>query len=380
MPRTIKVAAVQMDAAPAPTAERLERADKLVTEAAQAGAQLVVLPEIFNTGYGYSPENHQRTEPVNGPTPTWLRETAHRLDLHLAGSLMLLDEDEVYNALLLFAPDGRMWRYDKNYPWGWERGYFRDAQRITVARTDLGDIGMLICWDAGHSDLWRRYAGQVDLMIVASCPPDVSNPTYHFPNGERITLADMGPLGNLIKDTGPLVFDEMLNQQTAWLGVPAVATVGSGHIKTDIPNGLATLATILPAAPWLIKYLPQAKRMQMSCDFVQGCKVVDGTGRVLSAVSQAQGETLALSEITLADQKPAPGPAQPASPLPWFSYFFADILLPALTIPVYRQGLRRTWGDKMAPVDSATRRWLAIMALSSVFSLGLGLLMRGRRR
>ena len=149
---------------------------------------------------------------------------------------MLLDEDEVYNSLLLFAPDGQMWRYDKNYPWGWERGYFRGGQGITVAGTELGDIGMLICWDAGHPNLWRRYASQVDLMIVASCPPDVSNPTYHFPNGEQVTLAQLGPVGAVVKDTGRLVFGEMIDQQTAWLGVPAVCTVGSGHLQTAIPN------------------------------------------------------------------------------------------------------------------------------------------------
>ena len=114
MPRTIAVAALQMDANPAPTHERLEIADRLARKAHEMGAQLVVLPEVFNTGYGYTDANYERTETLEGPTVTWMKETARKLDVHLAGSLFLLDENEIYNALLLFAPDGRLWRYDKH--------------------------------------------------------------------------------------------------------------------------------------------------------------------------------------------------------------------------------------------------------------------------
>ncbi|MEJ2150675.1 MAG: carbon-nitrogen hydrolase family protein, partial [Chloroflexota bacterium] len=176
--RELSVAAVQMDANPAPTAERLARAEPLVIRAAQAGAQLIALPELFNTGYAYSDENHARAERLGGPTTTWMRETAAHLDVHLAGTLMLLEQGDIYNALLLFAPDGRMWRYDKNYPWGWERGYFREphgSRRTVVAETDLGDFGLLICWDLAHCGLWRRYAARVDMMVICSCPPQVTD-------------------------------------------------------------------------------------------------------------------------------------------------------------------------------------------------------------
>lgn len=375
MPRTIRTAAIQMDAKPAPTADRLNRTDCLVTEAAQAGAQLVVLPELFNVGYAYTDENHYRVEPIDGPTATWLKETAARHNIHLAGSLLLLDEDEVYNALLLFAPDGRMWRYDKNYPWGWERGYFRDGHRLTVAKTDLGDLGMMICWDVGHPDLWRRYAGHVDMMVISSCPPDVTNPTYHFPDGDQLTFDDLGPLVALVKGTGRAVFGDMINQQTAWLGVPAVNTVGTGHIKTDIPNGRTTLLSILPTAPSLVKYLPQASRMQMSCDFVQGCKVVDARGQVLTELTQEQGEAFTIAEVTLPDERPSPQGSQPKSPLPWFSYFSSDILLPLLTIPVYRKGLRRAWGQRMAPTEASARHWMLLLGITVIVSLSLGFLL-----
>jgi hypothetical protein len=379
MARRIKIAAVQMNANPAPTADRLARANRLVTEAAEVGAQLVVLPELFNTGYGYSDANYRLAEPLNGPTATWMKETAARLNVHLTGTLMLLDHDEVYNALLLFAPDGRMWRYDKNYPWGWERGYFRDGNRITVAETDLGDMGMMICWDAAHPELWRRYAGRVDLMVICSCPPDASNPTYHFPNGDLLTFDDMGPLMASIKGSARLVFNDTINQQTAWLGVPTVNTVGSGHIKTAIPNGLGSLLTFLPAAPWLIKYLPQASRMEMSCDLTPGCKVVDASGQVLTELTQKQGEAFTTAEVTLADEKPRPRKPQPTPPVPFLTYLSSDVLLPSLTVPVYRKGLRRAWGKEMAPVEAATRKWTILLGLGVLAGFLTGLLWKRRR-
>jgi predicted amidohydrolase len=266
-----------------------------------------------------------------------------------------------------------MWRYDKNYPWGWERGYFRDGQGVTIARTELGDFGLMICWDTAHLDLWRQYAGQVDMMVISSCPPDVTNPTYHLPDGTYLTLDDFGPLAVQAKDTGRLLFGDMVNQQTAWLGVPAAQTVGTGHIQTDIPNGLLSLALFLPAAPWLAKYLPQANRLQLSCDFVQGCKVVGAQGQVLAELAQAQGERFTLAEVTLADNKPTPRSPQPKSLLPKSSYFVSDILIPWLTIPVYRRGLRRAWGANMAPIQTSTRRRLWGASLGVIALLGLGL-------
>ena len=125
-----------MEVAPAPVPERLPRFGLLVQAAAQPGARLIVLPELFNTGYAYSDANFRLAEPPDGATVAWMRATAARLDVHLAGSLLLRERGEIYNALLLMAPDGRTWRYDKRYPWGWERGYFRPGRGVTVAHSE----------------------------------------------------------------------------------------------------------------------------------------------------------------------------------------------------------------------------------------------------
>ncbi|MBN1937846.1 MAG: carbon-nitrogen hydrolase family protein [Anaerolineae bacterium] len=379
MTRKIKVAAVQMNANLAPTAERLAQAERLVIEAAEAGAQLVVLPEVFNTGYGYREENHSLAEPVDGPTATWMRDTAARLDIHLAGSLMVLEGTEVYNALLLFAPDGRRWRYDKNYPWGWERGYFRPRRNIAVAHTDLGDIGLLICWDVAHLDLWAQYAGQVEMIVVASCPPNISNPTYCFSSGDRFGLADLGPLMASLAGIDKRIFRDMPRRQGAWLGAPVVGTVGCGQLRTPIPNGLLTLLGMVSLSPGLIRYLPQANSLELSCGVMQGTQIVDAQGNVLSELTQADEETWTMAEVTLGEKR-LPQEVQPAALVPWVAYLLSDMLLPMISIPVYRRGLRKAWGEHMSPIEPETKRWLALLGVAAAIGLGLGVLLGSRRR
>jgi predicted amidohydrolase len=370
-PRTIKTAAIQLSAAPAPTAVRLQRAEREINTAVAQGAQLILLPELFNTGYSYTPLNHHLAEPLDGPTGQWLKQTATQHQIHLGGSFLLLDEDEVYNALILVAPDGRLWRYDKQYPWAWERGYFRDGNRITIAHTDLGDIGMMICWDTAHRELWARYAGRVDLMLIASCPP---NPAGRFimPDGRPYSYPEIAPLLASHADDGPKLFGQMIDEQTAWLGVPTVHTVGVGTVRTPLPQALPTLLTFALQKPDLLRYLPNAPKIEMETEIVSACKIVAASGKRLAERSAAEGEGCALATITLSPDKPQPTMPQPPSRLGRPAYWLSDVWLAGLTIPVYRQGLRAAHGERMAPVDSSTSRWAILLLLVGFLGFWLG--------
>ena len=335
MSRRIPIATTQLDATPAPVTERLARAERLVTQAARAGAQLVVLPELFNTGYAYRNENFALAEPPDGRTVQWMKETSSRLGVHLAGSLLLREGRDIYNALLLYAPDGRVWRYDKNYPWGWERAYFRGGHGVCIAGTDLGAIGMMLCWDMAHADLWRQYAGKVDLILACSCPPNVTDGSYHFPDGSQVTAARMGPMMRSMRQSAPRIFEDTPAQQTAWLGVPFVGSTACGVVRTPLPNPVGSLMGFLPTAPWLIRYLPQLKHVEVSARLVEAARIFAADGCPLAGLRGEQGEAFALAEVSLPAERPQPKGPQPRPPVSSLVYLASDIFLTAASRGTY---------------------------------------------
>jgi hypothetical protein len=373
-PRTIKIAAVQMDAAPAPTAERLSRAADLVAEAAAAGAQLVALPEVFNTGYEYSDANYALAETMDGATVAWMRRTAAEHGIHLAGTLLLRDGDEVYNTALLIAPDGRTWRYDKQYPYAWERAYFREGQGITVADTDLGKLGMMICWDSAHPDLWRRYAGQVQAMVVLSCPPLMHKSELVFPDGERVGFRQ---LGGVFRQTPQhdFVFGEEMDRNAAWLQVPLVNTTGSGQFRSRLPAPLPSLMSYTLFRPDLWKKLKDAPEVRLENGYFMQTKVVSADGQVLSRVTD-DGDGFTLAEVTLPDAPPQPqAKTQPRVSVPGILTFMIDYGILPFIIGKYREGLRRQWGARMAPRDPRTVIWTGVAAAAGLLGFLIGRLL-----
>jgi N-carbamoylputrescine amidase len=345
MTHHITLAAIQLDGTPAPLADRLARAERLIEEAAQQGAEVVLLPELFNTGYSYSEMNHYLAETLSDPTPTWMQETAARLNIHLAGSLFLRDEGEIYNSLLLFAPDGRQWRYDKNQPWAWERAYFRPGNGPTIAETDLGRIGLLICWDVAHLSLWQAYAGQVDLMLLSSCPPNLGHSELHFPSGDSFSLTDLGPLFRQQGNVAEKIFGQMVAEQVAWLGVPAVHAAVSGQFRSRLPAARSVLLSLLPQAPRLSHYVPQAAQVQMRADFTPATHILNAEGTSLAHRTPSDGESIALAQVSLAQSRPQPQLPQPPSPVSPFIYHLSDTLIPGLMKAHYRRGLQQAWGQ-----------------------------------
>src|SRR5512147_12741 len=97
MSKSVKIAVVQMKASPAPVKERLAQAENFVVQCVENGARLIVLPEVFNTGYEYSDQNYLQAESFDGLTATWMRKTAALYHVHLAGSFLRRDQNNIFN-------------------------------------------------------------------------------------------------------------------------------------------------------------------------------------------------------------------------------------------------------------------------------------------
>ncbi|BBN57090.1 hypothetical protein TRE132_52150 [Pseudomonas chlororaphis subsp. aurantiaca] len=90
----------------------LEHFELLLEQA--RGADLIILPEMFTTGF--SMESEALAEVENGPTSKWLRSQAARLDAVVTGSVIIQAADGSHRNRLLWArPDGEVWHYDKRH-------------------------------------------------------------------------------------------------------------------------------------------------------------------------------------------------------------------------------------------------------------------------
>jgi len=336
MSQKLKIAAVQMRSAYGEVEANLTKAENLVREAAHAGVKLAVLPELFNTGYGYTPTNYELTETRTGKTYCWLTGLAAQLDIHLAGSFLLRKGPDVFNTLLLAAPDGNTWEYDKTHPWGWERAYFHPGRGPRIAETTLGKIGMLICYDVAFPDLFAAYAGKIQLLLISSCPPKVNRMTIHFPGKINVEMADMGPVAKLIQESGDHIFDANLRTQTAWVGVPMVNAMPYGEFESSVPRAKLSLGVSAAGNPRLWKLIGKTDQATISAWYNQYTQITDSSGNILTKLPEGDG--FAIAEVELSELPPQPVTPQPKMMLHPAARWVSS-LLSWLVVPEYKKHL-----------------------------------------
>lgn len=171
----LKVAAIQFDMQVGIHNKKnnLERTLSLVNEAADAGAGLVVLPELANTGYSFDTraEAYEHAEQVpDGPTcEAWSALAADR-GLYIVGGIAEMDGVRLYDTAVLVGPEGYIGRYRKTHLWNKEKLVFEAGNEgFPVFETPIGRIGMLICWDIWFPEVARILAAQGADII---CSPN----------------------------------------------------------------------------------------------------------------------------------------------------------------------------------------------------------------
>jgi predicted amidohydrolase len=116
---------------------------------------LVLLPEMFNTGFTVHPE--RVAEEMDGPTIAWMREMAVSNGFALAGSLIIQEGSQYFNRLIFMHPDGQAQQYDKRHLFrmGGEDRHFGMGQKQLIVNYRNWRILPLICYDL-RFPVWAR--------------------------------------------------------------------------------------------------------------------------------------------------------------------------------------------------------------------------------
>src|SRR5438477_5114658 len=158
-----------MSATPDPE-KNLQHAIEQVREAARRGAQIVCLPELFQTQYFCQREEtalFDLAEPIPGPTTAKLSELAKQLHIVLIASLFEKRAAGVYhNTAAIFDADGALRGiYRKMHipddPLYYEKFYFTPGDLgFRAFNTQVGSVGALVCWDQWYPEGARLTALQ----------------------------------------------------------------------------------------------------------------------------------------------------------------------------------------------------------------------------
>lgn len=143
--------------------------DQLLAKA--TGADLVILPEMFTTGFSMEPE--KLAEPDSGPTAQWLKQWAIELQAVVTGSIIISDSEQQYfNRLFWARPDGTLVHYDKRHLFRMaeEQKHYSAGEHQLLVEHKGWKIRPLICYDL-RFPVWSRDAHNTDLLLyVANWP------------------------------------------------------------------------------------------------------------------------------------------------------------------------------------------------------------------
>lgn len=166
---TLKLSIVQAELA-WHDAEANRRAFGDRIDALRGTTDLIVLPEMFTTGFSMHAE--RLAERMNGESVSWLREQAAAVDAAVCGSLIVRDDDTYLNRFVFAHPDGSLDHYDKRHLFrlaGEDEHYAPGSERIVFNFRGFR-ICPQVCYDL-RFPVWSRSRDDYDLLLyVANWP------------------------------------------------------------------------------------------------------------------------------------------------------------------------------------------------------------------
>ncbi len=289
-PKTVRVAAVQVESRPGRVQENLAHAAPFVEQAARRGAALVLLPELLPGGYLLAESIWETAEPFAGPTTAWLAATARRLGIYLGATFAEAEGEDFYNTFALAAPTGEIaGGVRKTPPASLEAHFFRSGGGSHVIETPLARIGVAICYEGLLFErLTELYAADVELVLQ----PAAAGRPLPMRQGDEALFDEM------ICGAAPI--------HARALGAPVVYANRTGPLRTPLPGYEHEMVSCFPGLS----------------------RIVDGDGSLLAELGDEEGVVVA--DVHTAGGRKSAEPPQPyinpldastqwAVPVPWYA-------------------------------------------------------------
>lgn len=147
--------------------ERLEASISTIP----AGTDIVILPEMFTTGFTMNPE--KLAETPRSVTFRWMKKMSSEGGFALCGSYIVKEGNNYYNRWVFVSPAKESWSYDKRHlfgPGGEDKLFTRGSERVIFTFREVR-ICPAICYDL-RFPVWNRNRNDYDLLINSSNWPE----------------------------------------------------------------------------------------------------------------------------------------------------------------------------------------------------------------
>jgi predicted amidohydrolase len=224
--------------------KNLERARRMIGDAAKQGCRVIVLPECLDLGYVY-PGATELAQPIPGEYSDALCDAARESQIYVTAGLTERAGERIYNAALLISPDGTiLTKHRKINVLTVSQDIYSTGGSLSVVETPLGTIGVNICADnfpeslaLGHS--LARMGARILLSPSAwAVKPDHDNVKEPYSKTWKKAYTTLARLYDItvvgVSNVGPV-------KEGVWKGRKCIGcslAVGpGGHILAQGPYG-----------------------------------------------------------------------------------------------------------------------------------------------
>ncbi|MBC7642973.1 MAG: nitrilase family protein [Flavobacterium sp.] len=165
----MKIAIIQTDLSWENPIENRKYIEKKI-DAISENIDLIVLPEMFTSGFTMQPEN--AAEEMNGETILFLKSVAKSKNFAITGSLVIAENNNFHNRMVFIFPDGNLEYYDKKHLFtlaGEDKVYESGNQKKIVEFRDF-KFCLQICYDLRFPVFSRNLENYDALIYVANWP------------------------------------------------------------------------------------------------------------------------------------------------------------------------------------------------------------------